>query len=199
MKRIPEWLNATLASDATGGRHVIMPGILRPLRPDWRVIGLAFVVQAAQDDNLAVNRAVQAPPPADSVLIVGGHLTSRTATIGDLMAHEFLNLRVAAIVTDGLVRDANELRALGLPVWCRGVTPTASVKSEPGTVGGTTVIGGVVVHDGDLVIADDDGVVIWPQGEIETLLANADAKRTTDDLRMAKLIAARPSIEGHSR
>ena len=197
----PEWLNATLAADAVtsastggpGGRYVILPGILRPLRPDWRVIGRAFTVQASTDDNLAVNLAVQAPPPPGCVLVVGGHLGSRTATVGDLMAHEFRNLGVAAIVTDGLVRDAQELRALGLPIWCRGVTPIASTKVDPGRVGSGTVIGGVPVHDGDLITADDDGAVVWPASEYDALLRAAAVKREADDARMARLRAAIPT------
>lgn len=187
---IPDWLNATLAADATGGRHVVLPGVIRPLRPDWRVTGRAFTVQASQDDNQAVGAAVKASPPAGCVLVVGGHLSSRTATVGDLMAHEFRNLGVAAIVTDGLVRDAQELRALGLPTWCRGATPIASAKADPGRVGAGTVIGGVPVQDGDLVIADDDGVVIWPTDEFDALLARARVKREADDARMARLVAA---------
>ena len=197
----PDWLNATLAADAVmsaasggaGGRYVILPGVLRPLRPDWRVIGRAFTVQASTDDNLAVNLAVKAPPPPGCVLVVGGHLGSRTATVGDLMAHEFRNLGVAAIVTDGLVRDAQELRALGLPIWCRGATPIASIKVDPGRVGSGTVIGGVPVHDGDLVIADDDGAVVWPAGEYDALLRAAAVKREADDARMARLSAAAPA------
>lgn len=198
---VPDWLTATLAADAvtsgargsSGSRHVILPGMLRPLRPEWRVIGPAYTVQASTDDNLAVNLAVKAPPPHGCVLVVGGHGLSQTATVGDLMAHEFRNLGVAAIVTDGLVRDAQELRALGLPIWCRGVTPIASVKIDPGRVGLGTVIGGVPVQDGDLVIADDDGVVVWPAAEYEALLRAAAVKREADDARMARLSAAAPA------
>lgn len=203
---IPEWLNATLAADAvtsaaaggSGGRYVILPGILRPLRADWRVIGRAFTVQASTDDNLPVNLAVKAPPPTGCVLVVGGHLQSRTATVGDLMAHEFRNLGVAAIVTDGLVRDAQELRALGLPIWCRGTTPLASAKLEPGRVGCGAVIGGVSVHDGDLVIADDDGAVVWPAAEYHALLGAAVVKREADDARMVRLTAAVAQTEVQS-
>ncbi len=166
---------------------------MRPLRPDWRVVGRAFVVQACQDDNLAVNNAVLVPPPHGCVLVVGGHGISRTATIGDLMAHEFRNLGVSAIVTDGLIRDAQELRDLGMPVWCRGTTPTASVKSEPGHVGGSAVVGGIVVCDGDYVFADDDGVVIWPQAELDALVKKAEAKRDVDDARMMRLRAKAPA------
>ena len=191
MELYPDWLSATLASDGSEGRGVLPPWI-RVLWPDRRVVGPAFVVQASQDDNAAVVQAVATPPPPDSVLVVGGQSTSRTATIGGLMALEIRNLRVAGLVTDGLVRDAQEIRELGLPVWCRGVTPTASNKRGPGAVGGAVLIGGALVHDGDLVIADDDGVVIWPATDCQQLLVRAREKLDSDNIRLARLRAARP-------
>lgn len=187
MQTYPDWLNATLASDAAEGRNVLTPGVIQPLRPDWRVIGPAFVVLGSQDDNLAINQAVALPPPTGCVLVVGGQAGSRTATIGDLVALELQNLGMLGLVTDGLVRDAQEIRRLGLPVWCRGVTPTASAKRGPGTVGGTLTIGGAIVRDGDLVIADGDGVVVWPQEQLPELLSRAQARLASDNARLARL------------
>jgi len=96
---------------------------------------------------------------------------------------------VVGLVTDGLVRDASEIRALGFPVWCRGTTPTAPNKLSPGRVGGSVDIGGALVRDGDIVIADDDGVVVWPHEEVAELLAKADARRKSDQERLAKIRA----------
>lgn len=186
MGPFPDWLSATLASDATDGRGVLPPSI-RALWPDSRVVGPAFVVQASQDDNAAVVQAMAAAPPVGCVLVVGGQCTSRTATIGGLMALEMHNKGVAALITDGLVRDAQEIRQLGLAVWCRGVTPTASGKRGPGAVGGAALIGGALVHDGDLMIADDDGVVVWPAVDYQQLLARAQAKLDSDNDRLARL------------
>jgi 4-hydroxy-4-methyl-2-oxoglutarate aldolase len=194
MAPYPDWLSATLASDATEGRGVLPPWI-RTLWPDARVVGPAFVVQASQDDNAAVVQATATPPPPGCVLVVGGQSTSRSATIGGLMALEMRNLDVAALVTDGLVRDAQEIRQLALPIWCRGVTPTASAKRGPGAVGGNLLIGGALVRDGDLVIADDDGVVIWPAADYQQLLVRARAKLDSDNVRLTRLRAA-PSDAG---
>ncbi|HLH74151.1 MAG TPA: RraA family protein [Chloroflexota bacterium] len=191
MIELPGWLNATLASDAAEGRNVLSPGIIRPLDPTWRVVGPAFVVLGSQDDNLAVNQAVMVPPPAGCVMVVGGQAGSRTATVGDLMALEIKNLGVLGLVTDGLVRDAQEIRRLEFPVWCRGTTPIASAKRGPGAVGGTVLIGGAVVRDGDLVIADDDGVVVWPRESVPELLTRARAKLDADNARAARLQAER--------
>ncbi len=183
----PDWLAATLASDATGGRN-ILPEWIRALKPDSRVVGRAFVVLAAHDDNLAVFQSLKQPLPRGCVMVVAGMNTSRTATLGGLVGLEMQNLGVAGLVTDGLVRDAAELRKLNLQVWCRGVTPIASSKLSAGATGIPVTIGGVTVRDGDLVIADDDGVVIWPQEHIEELLAKAKSKFDSDNIRLEKLL-----------
>ena len=103
------------------------------------------------------------------------------------MATEFASRGVVGLVTDGLIRDGAEIRRLGFRVWCRGTTPTAPVKVSPGRVGGTVEIGGASVRDGDLVIADDDGVVIWPSERVAELLARAAARRASDEERLAKI------------
>src|SRR5207247_260226 len=159
MNEFPDSLASTLASDATEGRGVL-PSWVSSLKPNARAVGPAFVALMSQDDNLSVREAIQAPYAPGSVLVVAGGSTSRTATIGGLMALEMQNAGIIALVTDGLVRDARELRQMQrFSVWCRGVTPTASYKHGPAVVGGSVSIGGVLIRDGDLVIADEDGVV----------------------------------------
>jgi regulator of RNase E activity RraA len=104
------------------------------------------------------------------------------------MALEMQNAGILALVTDGLVRDSGEIRQLQqFSVWCRGVTPAASHKQGSVVVGGSISLGGVVVRDGDLVIADEDGIVIWPKEHIDTLLGKADNKRQQDNAQLAQL------------
>jgi len=185
----PDWLASTLASDAAGGRNVL-PNWIGALKTDSRVVGRAFVVLAAHEDNLAVAQAVKQSPPRGCVMVVAGMNTSRTATIGGLMGLEMQNLGIIGLVSDGLVRDAAELRKLDLQVWCRGVTPIASQKISAGAAGVTITIGGVTVRDGDLVIADDDGVVIWQQEQVADLLVKAKTKFDSDNARLEKLLKA---------
>lgn len=187
MNEFPSWLASTLASDATEGRGVLPPWI-GSLKPEARAVGPAFVALMNQDDNLSVREAIKASPPPGSVLVVAGGSTSRTATIGGLMAFEMQNAGIVALITDGLVRDAGEIRHLQqFCVWCRGLTPAASNKQGPVVVGGSISIGGVVVRDGDLVIADEDGVVIWPKEHIDALLGRAQAKLQEDNARLVQL------------
>jgi 4-hydroxy-4-methyl-2-oxoglutarate aldolase len=187
MNEFPDWLTSTLASDATEGQGVL-PLWISSLKPEVRATGPAFVALISQDDNLSVRAAIQASPSPGSVLVVAGGSTSRTATIGGLLALEMQNAGIVALVTDGLVRDARDIRQMQqFSVWCRGVTPAASHKRGPVVIGGSISIGGILIRDGDLVIADEDGVVIWPKEQIDALLGKASAKLQEDNARLARL------------
>ena len=187
MDEFPDWLTSTLASDATGGLGVLPPWI-GSLKPDTKAVGPAFVALISQDDNLSVREAIQSSTSPGSMLVVAGGSTSRTATIGGLLALEMQNARIVALVTDGLVRDARDIRQMQqFSVWCRGITPAASNKKGPAVVGGSVSIGEILIRDGDLVIADDDGVVIWPKEQIDALLLKANARWQEDNARLARL------------
>ncbi len=188
MNGFPAWLTATLASDAAEGQGVL-PDIILPLQRGQLVVGRASVALASRDDNLALRKVLDAPLVPGKVLVVAGGIMSRTAIIGGLLALEMQNAGIVGLVTDGPVRDAQEIRALGFAVWSRGVTPIASNKNGPALVGGSVSIEGTVIRDDDLVIADDDGIVIWPQERIDELLKRAEAKLQQDNKRLAQLQA----------
>ena len=186
MTALPDWLASTVASDATGGRGVIRAD-QRALSPEATVAGPALVVTVSKDDNLAMRDVPGAVTQPGTVLVVAGGAASTTAVLGDLVARELLAAGVVAVVTDGPIRDSRAVAELGLAVWARDVTPTASSKNGPGSVGGSVEIGGVEVFDGDIVVADADGVVVWPGASLDELLAKAEAKQQADAARLAKL------------
>jgi 4-hydroxy-4-methyl-2-oxoglutarate aldolase len=169
----PEWLTSTLASDASGGTGAL-PGWITALSPERTAIGPALVVTVSTGDNRPMREVAAAVGGLPAVVVVAGARESRTAILGDLVARELMNAGVVAVVTDGLIRDSRAVAELGLPVWARGVTPVAAAKQAPGGVGGSVSLGGVVVNDGDLVVADADGVVV--------------AKRIAADERLAALL-----------
>jgi regulator of RNase E activity RraA len=103
------------------------------------------------------------------------------------VARELLAAGVIAVVTDGPIRDSQAVAELGLAVWAKGTTPTASAKNGPGRVGGEVDIAGVRVNDGDLVVADADGVVVWPAAQLDALVDKAQAKQRADEQRLAAL------------
>ena len=177
MTTIPDWLSSTLASDATGGAGAL-PFWIRALSPAATVAGPALVVEVSRDDNRPMREVPAAVTSPGTVLVVAGAAESRTAILGDLVARELMTAGVVAVVTDGLIRDSREVAQLGLAVWARGTTPVASVKNGPGQVGGAVTLADVEVHDGDLVIADADGVVVWPGADVDTTLAGGRRKRS---------------------
>ena len=184
MTSLPDWLSSTLAADGAGGHGALPPWIVA-LSPEATVAGPALVVTLGRDDNSPMKQVPDAVTSEGTVLVVAGASESRTAVLGDLVAADLRRAGIAAVVTDGLIRDSRAVAELGLPVWARGVTPVASRKDGVGSVGGTVVIGGVPVSDGDVVVADADGVVIWPSEKATDHLAKADAKRQADDAKSA--------------
>jgi 4-hydroxy-4-methyl-2-oxoglutarate aldolase len=191
MTVIPDWLSATLASDASAGAGAL-PSWIHALSPHATLAGPALVAAVSRDDNAALTQVAASVTEPGTILVVAGASESRSAILGDLMAREFLAAGVIGVVTDGLIRDSREVAELGLAVWARGVTPVAPAKLAPGYVGGSVTLGGVVVHDGDVVVADADGVVVWPAAAVDDLLSKADARRISDDERLARLTAAGP-------
>src|SRR4051794_40812206 len=177
--QLPDWLSSTLAADGSSGRGALPPWI-RALSPDATVAGPALVVAVGRDDNSPMRDVPSRVSAPGTVLVVAGAGESTTAILGDLVAAELLRAGIIAVVTDGLIRDSRAVAAAGLPVWGRGTTPVASRKDGIGRVGGDVVIGGVPVADGDLVVGDADGVVVWPADDVDALLLRADEKRIAD-------------------
>jgi 4-hydroxy-4-methyl-2-oxoglutarate aldolase len=186
LNKFPLWLTAALASDASEGQGVL-PNTILALQHSSLIIGPARVMLVSKDDNLAVHNVLKELPAPGTILIVAGGSASSTATMGGLMALEMQNAGIAGLVTDGLVRDSQEIRELGFAVWCRGITARASHRIGPANIGGSVAIGGIIIRDGDLVIADDDGVVIWPQEQVDALLIKAETRLQSDNQRLAQL------------
>jgi regulator of RNase E activity RraA len=183
---LPDWLSSTVASDATGGAGAL-DDTVRALYPDRVVAGPALVAATSTNDNLVMKEVPAAVPGPGTVLVVAGGAQSRTAVLGDLVARELLAAGVVAVVTDGPIRDSQAVAELGLAVWAKGTTPVASAKKGPCRVGGSVEIAGVTVNDGDVVVADADGVVVWPATQVEALIEKAEAKQRADAERLAAL------------
>jgi len=186
---VPGWLSSTLAADGAAGAGALPPWI-RALSPATTVVGPALVATVGRDDNTPMRDVPARVTQPGTVLVVAGASESRTAILGDLVARELLRAGVRGVVTDGLIRDSRAVADLGLAVWARGTTPVASRKDGVGSVGGGVVVGGVPVCDGDLVVADADGVVVWPAARVADFTAAAAAKRDADEERLRRFGSA---------
>lgn len=172
-------LSSALASDAAGAHGVLDPTV-RALRPGGVAAAPASTVRVTVDDNLDLRRALQAGGLEGTVLVIAGGSASRAACLGGNIARDLLAAGVVAVVTDAPVRDSAEIAELGLPVWSRGVTPVKPTKVGGGDVGVEVELAGVKVRPGDWVVADDDGVVVWPQAHIAELTAKAEEIRRAE-------------------
>ena len=149
---------------------------IKPMFDFPSIAGPAVTVQTVPDDNLAPYLAMDVLQAGDVLVIANGGWTG-SSVIGDLIAGMFKNIGVAAIVTDGAVRDVAGLKQVGVPVFARGLTANSPQKNGPGSVGLEVSIGGVVIRSGDIIVGDRDGVVVLPQEKIPSALEGLQAVR----------------------
>lgn len=142
------------------------------MRPEIRRLGLsgesmlgaAFTVKVAEGDNLMFHKAMDMVQPGDVIVIDAGGMTERSI-LGALMANYCKARGVRGIIVDGSVRDCEELAKMkNFAVYAKAVSPNGPYKNGPGELRGIISLGGIVVHPGDIVVGDADGVVfIRPQ------------------------------------
>jgi len=141
------------------GRGAGMNSRIKGFSHGMKLIGPALTVKVPPDDNLMIHKALTLVKPGDVIVIDGGGDHS-WALLGFLMVRTAIKLQVAGIVVDGAVRDAAEIRHVGFPLFAAGVSPNGPFKEGPGEINYPIHCGGQVVHPGDLIVADDDGVVV---------------------------------------
>ncbi|MDJ0946313.1 MAG: 4-hydroxy-4-methyl-2-oxoglutarate aldolase [Kiloniellales bacterium] len=174
--------------DCLDGRGAL-DGRIKPIDPAAAgFCGVALPCHAGPADNLAVFGALDAAQPSD-VILIGTDGFTATAVIGDLVHGMLRNRGVAAVVTDGYVRDIVGLRAVGLPCFCAGVTPNSPARNGPGTVGLPVTLGDVTVAAGDLVVGDLDGVVVVPLARVDAVIARLETVRKAEAELEAKVKA----------
>lgn len=147
----------------------------RPAWPGARVGGTAVTVMCWPGDNLMIHVAVEQCRPGD-VLVVATNSPSTDGLFGELFATALAQRGVRGVVLGSGVRDVAELREMGFPAWSRAVSAQGSVKATAGAVNVPIVLGGQLIHPGDVVLADDDGVLVVPRADVPRALAAAQAR-----------------------
>jgi RraA family protein len=155
-------------------RMQTMRGGFRAFGGRLAAAGPAFPVKARPGDNLMLHRAIDLAEPGDVIVCDGGGELNIALT-GELMMGHAARRGIAAVVMDGAARDAARLGELEIGVWARGVTPSGPYKDGPGEIGFPVACGGQVVMPGDLIMADEDGVVVVPREHAAEAIAAAEA------------------------
>lgn len=187
--RLGAFPTATLyeAADKSGD----MSPAIRQLVPGTAFAGPAYTIRIWPGDTLAVLKGIEAAP-AGSVLVIDAGGTDRAAVWGGTSTAASRTRGIVACVTNGCVRDVDEMTKAGFPIYAAGVSPRGTVKSHPGWTGQPVSVGDVVVHAGDLVVGDADGVLVIPVAMAAGLLPAAEAQRKKEEARDARVAAGEP-------
>ena len=165
-------------------RHLIRPAqpsiLIRPIwTPVPRVAGPAFTVRCPPGDNLMLHAAIYRAEPGSVIVVESGDRDYALA--GGNVCAVAHRRGIAAFVLDGLIRDLGEVREIGFPVFARGVIPIPGSKARLGSHRETVRCGGVPVGPGDVVVADEEGVVVVPADRHDEVLAAARARLAKEE------------------
>lgn len=168
------------------GRFNFMDGGIQQ-RSGQSLCGTAITVNARPADNLMIHKALQVADPGEIIVVnTCGNTTS--AVFGELMCHTAVAKRLGGIIVDGAIRDVDAITTMKFPAYSRAVCPGSCDKDGPGEVNVPISCGGVVVHPGDIVVGDRDGVAVVPRQdaaevlELVTALIDREKKRIDEIL-----------------
>jgi 4-hydroxy-4-methyl-2-oxoglutarate aldolase len=176
------------------GRRGFVDAHIRPIQQGLRLAGSAVTVSCHPGDNLMIHSAVEVCQPGD-ILVVTNTAPSTHGMFGELLATSLMARGVKALIIDAGVRDTSELRQLGFGVWSRWVSCQGTVKASPGSVNVPVVLGGISVNPGDVIVADDDGVVVVKCSEAAEVLAQSTAREAKEAATRAKLAAGELGVD----
>jgi 4-hydroxy-4-methyl-2-oxoglutarate aldolase len=178
------------------GQQGLVDLALTQVLPGSRVAGPARTVRCGQDDNLMVHAVMERVRPGD-VLVLTMPEPGPVSLLGDLLATQAHLRGAAGVLVDAAARDVDDLRELGLPVWCRFVRSAAATKRTVGALDVPVTVGGARIAPGDLVVMDADGAVVVPAGRAGEVLAAARERARRETGVREQLRAGRLTLDLH--
>lgn len=182
---------ATVHEAGAGG--LLHPGI-RPIQQEARIAGSAVTVSCPPGDNLMLHAAVEVIEPGD-VLVVTTTSPCDNGMFGELLAVSVTAHGCRGLVIDAGVRDVADLRRMGFPVWARVIHAAGTTKTGPGSVNHPVLCAGAEVSPGDVVVADDDGVVVVERERAGEVLEEARRRLAREEETRARLAAGELGID----
>jgi len=192
VRRPPADLVAQLAQFAAAnvsdiqGRQLTMRSEIHPVTfPGRKIVGPALTVKARPGDNLMAMKVIELARPGD-VIVISSDGEANLSVWGGIMSMMAVRRGIAGVVTDGVVRDVAQCREANLAIWATGLTPVGPTKLGPGQINQPLSCGGVIVNPGDVILADEDGVVV-PQDELEAVIGRSHERVAREEGWLARI------------
>lgn len=177
------------------GRLYCTNSSIKPLNKS-PLLGVAFTVKCPAGDNMMFHRAMDLAKPGD-VIVVDGQGGMDRALAGEIMMLYCKSKGIAGVVVEGCMRDSDAIAEMDLPVYCKGVTPQGPYKFGPGEINVPVSVGGQVIHPGDILVGDMDGIVVIRPEDAENILESVQAKVELEEKTIANYSAGSVNYEKH--